>query len=404
MAARNVNAQTVNVVGLFETADRAAAVIQELTKRGFRRDQIDLTTKQSIGTNDLHGHITGLGAPAREAQFWAQGVHSGGTLLSVHTTQDRVDEAMEILDRMGARSVQDAAALHQQQHTSAAGVTSSGATHAVANETVIPVVEEQITVGKQQVERGGVRVLTRVTETPVQEQVTLREEHVTVDRRPVDRPVTEADRATFREGAIELTERAEEAVVSKQAHVVEEVVVGKETSERTETVQDTVRRTVVDVEQLTPGGQAGVAAARDFSTYETDFRSDFQSRYASNRGVTYEQYQPAYRYGYDLARDPRYAGRDWSAVAPEVRRDWEARHAGSPWERFQDSIRFAWERGRGAGHTTAAASGAPGNRVPGVQTGGRAVDGTPDTRGVAEKVADAVTGDRVDDKTGKPVR
>lgn len=44
------------------------------------------------------------------------------------------------------------------------------------------------------------------------------------------------------------------------------------------------------------------------------------------------------------------------------------------------------------------------NGVPGVQTGGRAVDGTPDTRGITEKTADAVTGDRIDDKTGKPVR
>ena len=46
----------------------------------------------------------------------------------------------------------------------------------------------------------------------------------------------------------------------------------------------------------------------------------------------------------------------------------------------------------------------PGNGVPGVQTGGHAVDGTPDTRGVSEKVADAVTGDHIDDKTGKVVR
>jgi phage tail tape-measure protein len=45
----------------------------------------------------------------------------------------------------------------------------------------------------------------------------------------------------------------------------------------------------------------------------------------------------------------------------------------------------------------------PGNRIPGVQTGGRAADGTPDTRGMTEKAADAVTGDRTDDKTGKRV-
>ena len=249
-----MTAQNVNVVGLFDNTDRAAAVIQELTNRGFRRDQIDLTTSQSIGSNnDLHGHITGLGAPAREAQFWAQGVHSGGTLLNVHTTEDRAEEAMEILDRMGARSLQDAAA---PATSAAAGGTSAGVGHATAGETIIPVVEEQIAVGKRQVERGGVRVLTRVTQTPVQEQVTLREEHVTVERHPVDRAVTEADNVALREGAIELTETAEEAVVSKQAHVVEEVVVGKEASERTETVQDTVQRTVVDVEPVNTGNTA----------------------------------------------------------------------------------------------------------------------------------------------------
>ena len=44
-----------------------------------------------------------------------------------------------------------------------------------------------------------------------------------------------------------------------------------------------------------------------------------------------------------------------------------------------------------------------GNGVPGIQTGGRDIDGTPDTRGIGEKTADALTGDRLDDKTGKPV-
>ena len=41
--------------------------------------------------------------------------------------------------------------------------------------------------------------------------------------------------------------------------------------------------------------------------------------------------------------------------------------------------------------------------LPGIQTGGRDIDGTPDTRGISEKTADAITGDRIDDKTGKPV-
>lgn len=44
-----------------------------------------------------------------------------------------------------------------------------------------------------------------------------------------------------------------------------------------------------------------------------------------------------------------------------------------------------------------------GNPMPGVQTGGTAIDGTPDTRGLSEKAADAITGDKFDDKTGKRI-
>lgn len=127
------------------------------------------------------------------------------------------------------------------------------ATAAMSNETgdvTLPVIEERIKVGKRQVERGGVRVEQRVTERPVEETVTLREEHVTVERRPVNQPVDATNMEAFKEGVIEVTEMGEEAVVSKQARVVEEVVVGKEVTEHQETLRDTVRRTDVEVEQL----------------------------------------------------------------------------------------------------------------------------------------------------------
>ena len=45
----------------------------------------------------------------------------------------------------------------------------------------------------------------------------------------------------------------------------------------------------------------------------------------------------------------------------------------------------------------------PGNNVPGIQTGGTTEGGAPDTRGITEKAADAVTGDNMDDKTGRRV-
>ncbi len=119
---------------------------------------------------------------------------------------------------------------------------------ATSGEERIPIIEERLRVGKRETTHGRVRVRSYVVETPVQEQVTLREERVQVERRPVDRPVGVTDDALLRERTIEATETAEEAVVSKEARVTEEVVVRKDAEERTETVRDTVRQTKVEVE------------------------------------------------------------------------------------------------------------------------------------------------------------
>ncbi len=115
------------------------------------------------------------------------------------------------------------------------------------DDAAIPIVEERLTVGKREVTHGRVRIRSYVVETPVEEQVRLREEHVQVDRRAVDRPATDADRL-FEERTIEATETAEEAMVQKEARVREELTLRKEATERTETVRDTIRRTEVEVE------------------------------------------------------------------------------------------------------------------------------------------------------------
>jgi uncharacterized protein (TIGR02271 family) len=113
----------------------------------------------------------------------------------------------------------------------------------------IPVVQEELRVGKRVVQRGGVRVYTHVIEEPAQQDVTLREENVRVERRPADRAV-KSDDAVMRDQSIEVTTTAEEPVIEKKARVVEEVVVSKDTTERKETVRDNVRRTKVETEPI----------------------------------------------------------------------------------------------------------------------------------------------------------
>ena len=106
-------------------------------------------------------------------------------------------------------------------------------------------------VGKRLVNRGGTRIRRFVVETPVEESVSLRNETVRVERRPVtdNRPVADAD---FTDKTIEMTETGEEAVVGKTARVVEEVSLRKEAVDRTETIHETVRKEDVEIEQI-PG-------------------------------------------------------------------------------------------------------------------------------------------------------
>ncbi|HEY0603378.1 MAG TPA: YsnF/AvaK domain-containing protein [Herpetosiphonaceae bacterium] len=152
-------------------------------------------------------------------------------------------------------------------------------------EVKIPIVEEELRVGKREVEQGGVRVNTRVEETPVNEQVTLREETVDVHRKPVDRPVSDADVANFQEGTFEVRERAEEAIVDKQARVVEEVHIKKDVEERTENIQDTVRRTDVDVDQI--GGQRTVGST-DVNYTDTSYTGTTGTTGYNTTGTTDE--------------------------------------------------------------------------------------------------------------------
>jgi uncharacterized protein (TIGR02271 family) len=322
------------VIGLFDDPRQAQQVVQALVNDGFRREDIRTITSQegaSVGTLSAHG------VPEAETQYYTEGLRRGGAVVLVDAADERAERAVAIMERYPAVDLEG--------RTGAGVARERGRSDTRAGETgdvKIPIVEEELQVGTRQVRRGGVRLYTRVTERPVEETVHLRDEAVHVERHPMDRPATEADFAAAQERTVEVTETDEEPVVRRQARVVEEVVVSKDVEERTETVRDRVRRTEVEVE---PVGAEHAREARGFDAYDADFRSHYTTSLAS-RGHPYERWSPGYRYGYELAGDRRYAGRDWTAIEPEARRDWEARHQGT-WDEFKDTIRYAWDKVRG---------------------------------------------------------
>jgi uncharacterized protein (TIGR02271 family) len=270
---------THTVIGLFDNRSEAQAAMQELVQQGFIKDHIDLsnrtygdaattatTNQASTGAaagDSISNFFSSLfGGDNAAANSYANAAQDAEAILTVQVdSEERARQAAEILDRNGAVDVDERSAQYNQQNFTG---TSANAAHREANlqnEAVIPVVEEELQVGKREVERGGARIRSRIIERPVEAHVRLREEHVVVRRRPVNREVSEADLANFREGEIELTERAEVPVVGKQARVVEEIEVGKTVEEREETVRDTVRRTDVDVEEFDDTSSTGTRRA-----------------------------------------------------------------------------------------------------------------------------------------------
>lgn len=316
-------------------------------------------------TGGIIGALIDLGVPEESANMYAESVRRGNALVAAQVADNRVDEATRIMQHKGLIDIEreatgwrasgwnrfdenapvvdttvDTTVDRQRMSKGASGMTTR---RDDLNDETIEVVAEDLQIGKRAVETGGVRVSSQVREVPVEEEVRLRQEHVEVERRPVNRPATEADFNAFKEGTIEVRETQEEAVVAKDARVVEEIHVRKNVDERTEKVHDTVRRTEVEVEQLGNTGRTTMSSTA-FETFDPDFRTHYQTSYSSLG--SYDRFQPAYRYGYTLATDNRYQGRSWGEVEPEARKAWNSQNQNT-WEDFKDAVQYSWDKVRG---------------------------------------------------------
>jgi stress response protein YsnF len=278
------------VIGIFDNAAEAQTAVERLASSGFDRGMIDLSINDSTSTttttrtsSDDMRDRDDMSFGDRVSRFfkslfdddddrtkYEEVARRGGAIVTVHaTSSDEAERVSDILDECGAVDVDE----RSKSYGMTSGVTAERSTmtdSAYSGDTTdssttrlrdddditdrnkrIPIIEEDLHVGKREVDRGTVRVRSRIVERPVEQTVRLREERVTVERNPVDRPAREGDLETFREGQIEVKQRAEVPVVSKEARVVEEINLNKDVREREETIRDTVRRTEVEVDDDT---------------------------------------------------------------------------------------------------------------------------------------------------------
>jgi uncharacterized protein (TIGR02271 family) len=263
------------IVAVYDRRTDADAAVRDLAAASVPSQAI---SRHENGTETT----TEIAAP-REEGFWARlfgsepdhdtsvydrSIENGSSVVTVRVSNDQVDHISSILETHNPIDVEERSAHYT---TSGLGTTntmnppsvtgslgpvgslsSAHTTGEIAHESgAMQLAEESLAVGKRAVGGATTRVRRFVVETPVQEQVSLRDESVTLERRPVtdSRPVGTGD---FSDKVLEMTEMSEQAVVSKTARVVEEVNLRKDVTDRVETVKDTLRRDEVEIEKV-PG-------------------------------------------------------------------------------------------------------------------------------------------------------
>ncbi|BAN26487.1 YsnF/AvaK domain-containing protein [Caballeronia insecticola] len=266
------------IVGVFDSFQEAETAVSRLVDGGLNRTDMEVhASEQADGVSDpaladagtstastastdqvgvfgkiehFFSNMFGADDRPEEVGHYQEAVRRGGALLTVTVIDEaHVGMVRSTMHEAGAVDVDERAAQWTSDGYTGFDSTAKAYTpdEVAADRKAFAVTRESLDVGKREVETGGVRVYSRATETPVSESVNLREAHATIERRPVDRVATAAD---LTEGSVEIRETAEHAVVAKTAHVIEEVVVGREATEHTETINETLRGTDVEVERV----------------------------------------------------------------------------------------------------------------------------------------------------------
>jgi stress response protein YsnF len=219
-----------SIISAYDDSKIADKAIAALRKEGFGNGDIRILKGDK---KKLMSTLAEQGFDEDDAREYADAADEGKTLLLANVSEDQAEKAESIMDSFESG---------EGSEESSAGS--------------VPIVEEELSVSKSKSANGGARVTSSVTETPVEETVTLKEETVKARRKGADRVLDEDEaEGAFEKKTVEMMGTKEEAEVQKEARVVGEVELTKEARERQKTVSDTVRKTDVEVEKVGTGSK-----------------------------------------------------------------------------------------------------------------------------------------------------
>ena len=244
------------VVTAYDSVDKAKNAMKVLQNAGYDSTDLSIIDRSALKNHEtdhvgLWRRLFGGNVWDHEAAVYGNTLDKGGAILAARVPDDEVARVMSLLDVHQPLDVHQAAAkIGETVPVQAKALVTPPIAKADAKDPeMLRLAEEQLNVGKRVFDTGTTRIRRFVTERPVEQQVSLHEEHAEVVRKAINDPSYVAD-IDWSDKAYEVTETAEQAVVSKSARVVEEVALRKSGSDRVETVKDTVRRQEVEVEKV----------------------------------------------------------------------------------------------------------------------------------------------------------
>jgi uncharacterized protein (TIGR02271 family) len=245
------------VIAVYDTLAHANAAVNTLRSAGYSSSDISIIgnggngPKADFGESGYWNRLFGRDIGLHEGGAHGRTVPRSGVTVTIRVPESETTKVIELLDSYRPVNVVDRA---RTQDPSAAVPKvivppPTSAADFKRDEEVVPLAEEQLNVGKLQIDAGITRVRRFSIEKPVEVSITLHEERAEVMRRAISDPDYAKD-VDWSEQAIEVTEKAEQPVVNKTVRVIEEVVIRRKGTDHVEIVHDTVRRQELEVEKV----------------------------------------------------------------------------------------------------------------------------------------------------------
>ena len=352
------------IIGLYDNISNIDRLLEPLMRDGIDADHVEVVTSPGMQKKfkersqfsnlahdakkgKLHTELAHRGVPTADAYFFEQGVEQGNTLVILEVDDDRAPRILQQMKNGDARMGQsqtDGRQMEQRTTEEPAMQARRGAAtrdQRMDGEDIaqrIPVIEEELHVGKKVRDTGGIHVERTVQNKPVHESVDLMEEHVEVNRHSANRSATNEDlMGAFEEGSFDLREQKEELIVEKEPRVVEEVEIRKSVEHRQQAVDETLRRVDVNIQELNRQAPQDMR----YEALSKGYRKHFETNYGS-QGQRFEDFEPAYRFGHAHALRDDWRSHDFQTVSPHLKADYEKGSGQGAWERGRGAIEHAW--------------------------------------------------------------